>query len=113
MVTNQITGGKLGGALDVRDKVINDILDNMDMMAYTLHDNVNMVHTVGYDRYGNTGLNFFEGINQIRGSSDKLNVNQLIQVDPGRIAAGLDANSPADNRIGNTVSRHYRRLLPT
>jgi len=103
-VTKQFRGGRLGGLLDVRDNVVNRLLDRMDNMAYTLATEVNKAHTQGYDRYNKKGQVFFESPMGIKNASKNLRVNKVILNDVGRIAAAASYNSPGDNRIANILS---------
>lgn len=103
-ITDQFKGGKLGGVLDVRDRVIEDSLAQVDQMAYQLAKEVNRIHIEGYDRYGNNGILFFEGSDQVEGSAANLAVNDTIMNDVGRIAAGNKQNAPGDNTIANMIS---------
>ncbi|MCB0384181.1 MAG: flagellar hook-associated protein FlgK, partial [Bdellovibrionales bacterium] len=103
-VTKQFRSGKLGGLLDVRDKVANGLLDHMDNMAYTLAIEVNKIHTQGFDRYNDKGQGFFVIPDNVRNASQTLQVNQSVLNDVGRIVAGASVNAPGDNRIANILS---------
>lgn len=103
-ITDQFKGGKLGGVLNVRDKVVEDYLAGIDQMAYQLSMEVNKIHIEGYDRYGKNGILFFEGADQVEGAAANLAVNSSILNDVGRIAAGNKQNAPGDNTIANMIS---------
>ncbi|MCB0365930.1 MAG: flagellar hook-associated protein FlgK [Bdellovibrionaceae bacterium] len=103
-VTRQFRSGKLGGLLDVRDKVANGLLDHMDNMAYTLASEVNKIHTQGFDRYNKKGEGFFVMPESVKDASQTLQVNHSILNDVGRIVAGASLNAPGDNRIANILS---------
>ncbi len=103
-ITEQITGGRLGGALHVRDKVINDLLEKMDTLAYGIADKVNMAHQRGFDRYGNTNVNFFDMPQDVRDASALVQVSEVIKDDPWKIAAAGLPGAPGDNRIANLIS---------
>ena len=103
-VTKQFRSGTLGGLINVRDKVGNDLLDRMDEMAYTLATEVNKVHTQGYDRYNQKGQAFFELPTGIKNAAKTLRVNKAILNDVGRVVAGASPNAPGDNRIANILS---------
>jgi len=111
VITKQFTGGKIGGILQVRDEVCNDLLDKLDEMAYVIHNNVNEIHEVGYDRYGQTGIKIFKPLAKIRDASERLELTSAVENDPGRIAAALEPNAPADNRIANTIAGLQSRLV--
>jgi len=103
-ITEQITGGKLGGAIHVRDKVINELLGKIDTLAYTMAEKVNMAHRRGFDRYGNTNVDFFEMPNQVRDASASIRLNRKIEEDPWKISAAGMPDAPGDNRVANLVA---------
>jgi flagellar hook-associated protein 1 FlgK len=102
-ITEQLKGGSLGGLLQVRDKFINEVHDNIDDLAYTFGTEVNRAHQSGYDRYSAAGGNFFE-VSEKRGAAQNIKLNDRILEDPGRIAAGAQPNAPGDNRVANVIS---------
>jgi flagellar hook-associated protein 1 FlgK len=111
-ITEQFKGGQLGGLLEVRDKIIEDGLKNVDELAYTLAREVNSAHIEGHDRYGKPGVLFFDMPDSVEGASEKINVNKTIFNDVGRIAAGNKPNAPGDNTIANMISGiQYRSTM--
>jgi flagellar hook-associated protein 1 FlgK len=110
-VTNQIKGGRIGGALEVRDDVVEGLLGSIDHMAYTFAEEVNKAHIEGFDRYGKQGVLFFEMPEQTQGAAATLAVNRTIFNDVGRIAAGAKANAPGDNTVANVISSLQNRQL--
>ncbi|RME18591.1 MAG: flagellar hook-associated protein FlgK [Bdellovibrio sp.] len=111
-VTAQITGGAVGGLLDVRDKVVNNLLDQLDEMAYSLAQEVNKAHVEGFNRYNKKGVLFFEPLKGVKGAAESLRLNPLIQSDVGQIAAAAQPNAPGDNRIANILSSlQYKKVL--
>ncbi len=112
-VTDQITGGKLGGMLEVRDQVVNGMLDRLDHLAYTIADNINAVHATGYDQRGRAAGRFFAASSSGElDYSNNIAVTNLVQNDVSHIAAGLVPDAPADNRIANYISSlQYKPLF--
>lgn len=110
-VTDQIAGGKIGGGLEVRDRHIEDMLNAVDTMAYTLAKEVNTAHIEGYDRYGKQGVLFFEMPEQVQGAADGLALNMTIFNDVGRIAAASRPNAPGDNVVSNVISSLQSRAV--
>ena len=104
VVTDQFTGGKIGGLLGVRDGTINDLFDNMDEMAFNVAKEVNDAHSLGYDRYNKRSGRFFEVPKTQTGASSKIALSAAIQNDVGKIAVGAAINSPGDNRVANVIS---------
>lgn len=103
-VTDQIRGGRMGGALEVRDQVIESFLGSIDTMAYNMVKEVNKAHIEGFDRYGKQGILFFEMPSDVKGAAETLSVNRTIFNDVGRIAAGAQAGAPGDNTVANVIS---------
>lgn len=103
-ITEQISGGRIGGALDVRDKVIEGLLGHVDNMAYTLAKEVNKAHIEGYDRAGRKGVLFFDMPENVKGAASSFNLNKTLFNDVGRIASGATPGAPGDNTVANVIS---------
>lgn len=111
-ITNHIKGGRVGGLLDVRDNVINEHIREIDQMAYTLQENVNRIHTRGFDNYNQAGQAFFEPLAGPKDAAQKLSLNRNILGDVGLIAAAAAPGSPGDNRIANVISAlQYQKVM--
>lgn len=111
-ITEQIKGGRIGGALEIRDHLIEDHLKAIDTMAYTLAMEVNKAHIEGYDRYGKNGILFFEMPQSLKGAAEALEVNESIKLDSGKIAAAARNDSPGDNTIANIISSlQYQKIM--
>ncbi len=59
-ITDRVTGGNLGGYLDVRDHKMKALQHHLDVLAYQLANSVNAIHAKGYGLSGQTGVNFFQ-----------------------------------------------------
>jgi flagellar hook-associated protein 1 FlgK len=111
-VTRQLSGGEIGGLLDVRDEVVNRSLGQLDELAYTLATEVNKAHTEGFDRYDQTGTMFFVQPGTMKGAAQTLAVNKDIREDVNRISAAAQDQAPGDNRIANIISAlEYKQSL--
>ncbi len=111
-VTDQIKGGRLGGALDIRDHVIEDLLKNTDDMAYTLATEVNRAHIEGFDKYGSKGVLFFEMPESTKGAAEALSLNKTIFNDVGRIVSAAKPGAPGDNAVANVISSlQYKQVM--
>ncbi|MCB0393028.1 MAG: flagellar hook-associated protein FlgK [Bdellovibrionales bacterium] len=111
-VTKQLTGGTIGGAIDVRDNVVNGLLDRMDDLAYTMVKNVNAIHQRGYNLHGQTGVQFFSDLGTKRDASEMIDLNHKIYQDVSSIATAAIPNAPGDNRIANVISNlQYQKIL--
>lgn len=103
-ITSQINGGELGGLLDVRDKIINRSLAEVNDLAFQLQKEVNLAHSQGFDQYSQRAGLFFELVEGPDGAAEKIKLNDSILTDVGRIAAGAEPNAAGDNRIANIIS---------
>lgn len=111
-ITEQITGGRIGGALDVRDHVIEDLLGHVDKMAYTLSKEVNKAHIEGFDKYGKSGVLFFEMPESQKGAAASFALNKTIYNDVSKIAAGVQPGAPGDNTVANVISAlQYKQVM--
>ncbi|MCB0368087.1 MAG: flagellar hook-associated protein FlgK [Bdellovibrionales bacterium] len=111
-ITNQIKGGRLGGALEVRDEIIAQHLDTIDNMAYTLAKEVNRAHIEGYDKYGKKGVLFFDMPETVKDASETIKLNETLALDSGKIATASRKDSPGDNTISNIISSiQYRKVM--
>lgn len=111
-VTKQLIGGEIGGLLQVRDEVCNELLDNMDVLAYSLAEEVNNVHMQGYDRNGRTGNLLFAQPGDIRNASERMAIDEGVANDVSMIVAAGKPDAPGDNRIANILSGlQYRQTM--
>lgn len=111
-VTAQISGGKLGGMLEVRDRVINEVLGKVDKLAYSMAESINEVHQMGYDQKNRPAGQFFKMSGPEHGFSSRIDMDDMISQDVSFIAAGLMPDAPADNRVANVISSlQYKPLL--
>ena len=93
-ITTSITGGTLGGAIEVRDTAIPGVLSSLDAIAANLENSVNTVNQAGTDLNGAPGGNFFVPP-PAAGTGAALQMSVAIS-DPAQIAASLDG-SAGDN----------------
>lgn len=62
VVTSRISGGRLGGLLDVRDTVLPALQKQVDQLAATVINEVNQQHRLGFGLDGTTSNDFFSPI---------------------------------------------------
>ena len=103
-ITKQLTGGEIGGLLEVRDGSCGDYAGKLDELAYNIAFETNRAHVQGYDRYGQTGNMFFNMPDEVAGYSQKMEVSEDVTRDVGKIAAAAEPGAPGDNRIANVLS---------
>jgi len=93
-ITSSITGGSLGGAIQVRDTTIPSILSTLDSLASSISSSVNSVNQAGTDLNGDQGGNIFSTPpSGVTGAAGSISVTLT---DPTKIAASLDG-STGDN----------------
>lgn len=63
IVTENITGGRLGGLIEFRDHELQDAINGLGRVAIVLADTVNAQHSLGMDLENNIGGMFFTDIN--------------------------------------------------
>jgi flagellar hook-associated protein 1 FlgK len=96
-ITASITGGALGGALQVRDSAIPAILSSLDTLAAGIANSVNAVNQGGTDLHGAPGGNFFTPP-PAGGSGAALQMSVAL-TDPAKIAAGQDGSSGDNSNL--------------
>jgi flagellar hook-associated protein 1 FlgK len=110
-VSDRLTGGKIGGWLDLRDETLPQYLANLDEMAGTLIQEVNSLHLAGYTLSGGTGMYFFKDFQtapsvpnagDYSGAAAYISLSSDVLGSPGNIAAGGVSGAPGDN--GNALS---------
>lgn len=112
VITDLIKGGKLGGLIEVRDGEVQEFQNNIDMMAFEIGNQVNDLHAQGYSAYNQRGNEFFSHVGALEGAASNMRINAQVLGDVGHIAAGMDANSPGDNRVANMISElQYAKTL--
>ncbi len=98
-ITNQVTGGRLGGALLDRNTTLNDRMDELDELAYNLVTQVNNLHSAGYGLDGTTGVNFFAPLAGQSSAARNMAVDATVLNDLRRIAAA--SQDPAVSGVGD------------
>lgn len=94
-ITAEISNGKLGAALKVRDSFIPRNLADLDTLAFAIANSVNAQHSQGMDLNGNQGGDFFVPLAQSQGAGKSLAVALS---DPAAIAAAAAGGGVGDNR---------------
>lgn len=92
-ITSGITGGSVGGLIQVRDQSIPQLTSQLDTLASGIATAVNNTQTAGTDLNGATGQNFFTIPAGVPGTAKSIQVNLT---DPSQIAGSLNG-STGDN----------------
>ena len=105
-VTPEITGGKLGGLLQVRDVNITDYQTRLDDLAFEVANQVNTIHTAGFDQSGAAAGDLFAFSTPpvgTAGAALALIVDPTVAGDSRLIAAAGIANG-GDNQAARAIA---------
>lgn len=102
VISAEITGGTLGGYLHVRDTLMPAYLADLDTLASSIVDEVNALHTAGYDAAGNPGGVFFT-VTAGQSSAATMRVSAAVSADPQKVAAAGAAVS-GDNQTARALA---------
>ncbi len=102
-ISNQLSGGKLGGVLDFRNRVLDVAQNTLGRVAIGLADNFNDQHKLGQDLNGALGSDFFKA------PSLQVQARSLNTGTSAVTAALADANglTTSDYRLTYTGSNNY------
>lgn len=107
IVNDDVTDGKLGGYLNVRDTTITGYQSQLDTLAQSIITQVNTLHTGGFDINGDAGVSFFTGT----GAAD-IAVNAAILSDSGLVAAASTAAAvPGDGSNALAIANLQNSLI--
>jgi flagellar hook-associated protein 1 FlgK len=101
--TSEITGGRLGGLLHVRDVQMPDYKSRLDTLAYEVVGQVNGIHQAGYDQTGTSGRDFFTQLGSSAGAAGAITIDAALAADHGRIAAA-GINASGDNAVARELA---------
>lgn len=63
VITNELSGGKIGGLVEFRDNELVDAINSLGRVAITIVDTINEQHSLGMDLENNLGGLFFSDVN--------------------------------------------------
>jgi len=99
-ITSQVTGGKLAGYLQVRDVNLASYKTQLDTLAYDVVQQVNALHSTGYDQTGAAAGNFFTPLASSAGAASAMT---MAFSDPRLIAAAAIADK-GDNQMARQLA---------
>lgn len=102
-ITSEITGGRLGGLLQVRDVTIPNYIDQLDALAYGVATDVNTLTQSGYDLSGNPGLAFFDPPVGIAGAARLMSVNATVAASTNLVVTAA-TTAAGNNEIANAIA---------
>ncbi len=108
-VTSSISGGALGGALQVRDTTIPSILSSLDSLASNLETSFNTINQAGFDLNGNPGGNFF--VPPPAGGAGAAAKMAVAITDPSQIAASQDGSSGDNSNVNAMLALQNQNIV--
>jgi len=97
-VTSALSGGDLGGTVEMRDQTIPSLLNHLDTLANQFGTAFNAVQSSGTDGYGNAGSQFFSIPAVTAGSAAAISVSMT---DPTEIAASTDGSTGGNGNMAS------------
>ena len=101
-ISEQLTGGSLGGALQVRSEILDTVRSKLSELAFSVVDVFNNQHQAGIDLDGNAGGLFFGDLSAIA-TGDYAGAISVAMTDPRKIAASSVTNSGVGNNENAVV----------
>ncbi len=108
-ITSSVSGGALGGTLQVRDTTIPSILSSLDSLASNLESSFNSVNQAGFDLNGNPGGNFFTPP-PAGGAGAAANMSVAI-TDPSQIAASLNGTAGDNSNVNAMLALQNQPIV--
>ncbi len=105
-IDGEISGGRLGGLLEVRDVLVVDYQTRLDALAQATADAFNALHTTGYDQNGTAAGELFAvdtAPPDLTGAARTFSLASAIDADPQLIAAGAEPEA-GDNTLAKSLA---------
>ncbi len=98
-LTDRLRSGQLGGLLQVRDHDVSGYRDRLNTLASSVIDEFNAIHESGYDLNGDAGANLFEPDPPGAGAASAIQVNDVVETDPRKLALADAPGAPGKNEM--------------
>jgi flagellar hook-associated protein 1 FlgK len=108
-ITASLTGGTLGGAIQVRDQTIPDMLTQLNTLAGQFATAFNAAQAQGFDSNGNVGQSFF---NVPANPADAASGMSVAITAPASVAISSDGSAGSNGNIAN-LSAALTNALPS
>ena len=102
-ITSEITGGRLGGLIQLRDVLLPGYADRLDRLAYGVASDVNALHRSGFDLNGAQGTDFFVPLASQAGAARSMAVDASIAADPSLVVAAA-VPTAGNNDIARAIA---------
>jgi flagellar hook-associated protein 1 FlgK len=103
-ISAEITRGQVGGLLQVRDTLVPDYQNRLDQLAFGVAQQVNALHTAGFDANGVQGLAFFNPLATTAGAAAALAVDSGLAGNSALVAGSLTGSS-GDNGTAKAIAK--------
>jgi flagellar hook-associated protein 1 FlgK len=100
-ITSSLTGGDLGGNIQMRDQVLAGLQTQLDTLANQFGTAMNTAQASGFDQNGNPGKNLFNVPTTIAGSAAAIS---MATTNPALIAASSDGTSGSSGNLANLAA---------
>lgn len=94
--------GKIKASTDGINGYLQKYRDDLDIFTQQLMTQVNAIHSVGFSRNGDTGIDFFIGV-----GSKTIQINPLLKADVSKVATssvnGVEGNSETAKKIAKSI----------
>jgi len=107
VVTSEVTGGRVGGLLQVRDTQLPGYVSRIDQLAYDLATSINTTHKAGFDLNGNPGGDFFAPLASAAGAASTLKMSAAVTAN-GNLIAAAGTTSAGDNQTARAITNLQR-----
>jgi flagellar hook-associated protein 1 len=97
-LTASLSGGDLGGTIQMRDKTIPGLLGQLDTLANQFGTAFNAAQAKGFDQNGIAGGNFFTLPTTVAGSAGAIS---MAIANPTKIAASSDGSAGSNGNVAN------------
>jgi flagellar hook-associated protein 1 FlgK len=97
-ITTTISGGDLGGMIQMRDTTIPGLLNQLDTLANQFGTAFNAAQAKGFDQNGAVGANFFTLPATVSGSAGAIS---MAITNPTKIAASSDGTAGSNGNVAN------------
>jgi len=108
-ITSSITGGSLGGALNIANQVIPGLMSQLNTLASQFATAFNSAQTAGTDSNGNTGAAFFSGTSNLSDAAADMSVGLT---SASQIAISSSGTSGGNGNVAN-LSAALTSALPS
>lgn len=102
-VTSSITGGRMGGWLEVRDTLVPGYTARLDELASAVVTEINTRHSAGYTASGAAAGNLFTPLGGVAGAAAAMAVDPAVAADPSLLAAS-GTGAPGDNGAATSIA---------